>query len=93
MRQKVYYVKKDKKGMVNLVPNRNQCRACPKSVLLVHADVRKNNGLSLRFPSGNTKFNELITDEDVQHWSKEQQFPMLCSKSKGYRYVCALATT
>ena len=93
MRQKVYYVKTDKQGKVHLVPNTKQCRAVPKSVLLVQAEFRKKNGLSLRFPFGNTKFNEIITDEDVRDWSKEQRYPMLCSKSKSYRYVCAFATT
>ena len=88
MCQRVAYVKKDNKGKVYLVPNKNQCRAVPKSVLLVQADFRKKNGLSLRFPFGNTKFNELTTDEDVQDWILEQRYPMLCSKSKGYRYVC-----
>ena len=49
--------------------------------------IKVRNGLRLRFPHGHPKFDKIITNEDVQKWELRQRFLMICSKSKGFRYV------
>ena len=90
MRQRVYKTRKGNEGKVQHVPNTSACKAVPKSVLLISATTMREYGLRLRHPVGNEKkFGQIITDADVRNWQQNQKFPMICSKSKGRRYVCA----